>query len=107
MKDSPREKSLKRITDYPKLFVLAAIGFYRRRLSPLKRMPTCKYYPTCSQYAAEAVSEWGVFVGGALTIWRLLRCNPYSRGGIDYVPRRPKKNASPVYGGVIRIYYYR
>lgn len=93
--------------NYPKQFVLAAIRFYQRYLSPLKRMRTCKYYPTCSEYAAQAVSEWGVFVGGALTIWRLLRCNPYSRGGIDYVPRRPKKNASPVYGGVIRIYYYR
>lgn len=92
--------------NYPRLFVIAAIEFYRCWISPLKRMPTCKYYPTCSQYAIQAVSEWGVFVGGALSLWRILRCNPFSRGGIDYVPRRRKQNESPVYGGIIRIYYY-
>ncbi len=93
--------------NYPKLFVLAAIDFYRHRISPLKRMPTCKYYPTCSEYAGQAVSEWGVFVGIALSIWRLLRCNPFSRGGIDYVPRRRKDARPPVCGGIIRIYYHR
>jgi conserved hypothetical protein YidD len=92
--------------NYPQRLVLAAIGFYRRRLSPLKRMPTCKYYPTCSQYAAEAVSEWGVFVGGALSLWRLLRCNQFSRGGIDYVPRRRKPDESAAFAGIIRIYYF-
>ena len=91
--------------NYPQKLLLAAIGFYQKRLSRLKRAPTCKYYPTCSQYAAEAVSEWGVFVGGALSVWRILRCNPYSHGGIEYVPRRRKPDESPAHSGIIRINY--
>ncbi len=70
-----------------KLFI-GLIRFYQRALSPLKRRPCCKYYPTCSSYAIDAINEWGVFRGGALAAWRVLRCNPFSKGGIDYVPKR-------------------
>ena len=44
----------------------------------------CKYHPTCSQYAIDALREHGVVVGGGKAAWRLLRCNPWSRGGVDY-----------------------
>jgi putative membrane protein insertion efficiency factor len=62
------------------------IGFYRRFLSPLKRNPTCRFYPTCSAYAIEAFQKRGFFVGMILTVWRILRCNPFCRGGYDPVP---------------------
>ena len=67
--------------------VLWLIGFYRRHLSPLKG-PCCRFYPTCSQYAIDAVNEWGVIRGLCLAFYRILRCNPFCRSGIDYVPKR-------------------
>lgn len=66
------------------LFILP-IKFYRRFISPLTPA-TCKYYPSCSAYAAEAYKKHGVIKGTLLTVWRLLRCNPWSYGGVDYVP---------------------
>ena len=66
------------------------IKFYRRYISPNKP-PCCKYYPTCSQYALEALEEWGAFRGFFLAVWRVLRCNPFSKGGFDPVPINPKK----------------
>ena len=68
--------------------ILWLIGCYRRYLSPLKRRPTCRFYPTCSQYAIDAITEWGVIRGLGLALWRLLRCQPFCRGGIDNVPKR-------------------
>lgn len=64
---------------------LAAIGFYQRWISPLFP-PTCRFYPSCSQYTYEAIAKYGLLKGGALGLWRLLRCNPYNKGGFDYVP---------------------
>jgi len=64
--------------------VLAPIRLYRRFISPaLPR--TCKYHPTCSEYAVEAVRTYGVLRGLVLAAWRLLRCNPWSHGGVDPV----------------------
>lgn len=63
------------------------IRFYRRFISPLTG-PHCKFYPTCSEYAMTAVRKHGVIYGGGLALWRILRCNPWSKGGIDYVPQR-------------------
>lgn len=57
---------------------------YQRLISPLIA-PRCKYYPTCSNYAVEAVQTYGVLRGGVLAAWRLLRCNPWSDGGFDHV----------------------
>ena len=72
------------------------IRFYQRVLSPLKRTPTCRFTPTCSQYAIEAFEKRGFFVGFGLTVWRILRCNPFCRGGYDPVPeKKPKKPKKP------------
>jgi putative membrane protein insertion efficiency factor len=66
---------------------LAPIRLYRRLVSPL--IPArCKYHPTCSAYAVEAITRHGVVRGGGLAAWRLLRCNPFSHGGYDPVPAR-------------------
>lgn len=61
------------------------IRFYRKCISPLKK-PCCRFTPSCSQYALEAFEKRGFFVGLALTVWRILRCNPYCAGGYDPVP---------------------
>ena len=68
--------------------VLAPVMFYRRVLSPMKRAPSCRYLPTCSEYAVDAVKQRGIFVGIGLAIWRVLRCHPFARGGHDPVPVR-------------------
>jgi len=68
-----------------KHLALATIHGYQRWISPFLP-PSCKYYPSCSQYAYEAIAKYGLLKGGALAAWRLLRCNPYSKGGFDYVP---------------------
>jgi len=68
--------------------VLVPVHVYRVVLSPLKRAPSCRFLPTCSEYAVTAVKQRGVLVGGALAMWRLLRCNPLFRGGYDPVPMR-------------------
>lgn len=65
---------------------------YQNYLSPLKKAPTCKFYPVCSVYAVEALKRFGIFKGTALAVWRILRCNPFSRGGYDPVPEKRKKN---------------
>ena len=64
---------------------LAPVRGYRRVVSPL--LPVrCKYYPSCSAYAIEAVERFGILRGTVLATWRLLRCNPFSHGGYDPVP---------------------
>lgn len=68
------------------------VRFYQKFLSPLKRNPTCRFTPTCSAYAIEAFQKRGFFVGFALTVWRILRCNPFCPGGYDPVPeKRPRR----------------
>ena len=64
--------------------VLAALRGYKRHVSPLLP-PACRYTPTCSEYALEAVERYGVLKGTALALKRLLSCNPFSRGGYDPV----------------------
>jgi putative membrane protein insertion efficiency factor len=71
-----------------KNFLLAIIRFYRKHISP-KLPPMCKYYPTCSAYAVEAIEIHGAFKGSVLSFLRILRCNPLFPGGYDPVP--PKK----------------
>ena len=65
---------------------MAIIRFYRKYLSGLKPAPTCRFTPTCSAYALEAFEKRGFFAGLALTLWRVLRCNPFSPAGHDPVP---------------------
>jgi hypothetical protein len=69
-----------------KRILLFLIKLYRRFLSPLKIQPTCIYFPTCSEYAAEAINKYGSFKGSYLAAKRLLRCHPFARGGYDPVP---------------------
>jgi putative membrane protein insertion efficiency factor len=66
--------------------VLAPVRLYRRVISPMKRVPSCRFLPTCSEYAIEAVQQRGIVVGGGLATWRILRCNPLCRAGYDPVP---------------------
>ncbi|WP_418969857.1 membrane protein insertion efficiency factor YidD [Alloscardovia omnicolens] len=63
------------------------IQWYRFTISA-RTLPTCKYYPSCSLYAMTAIERFGAFRGGLLTILRLLRCRPWSSGGIDDVPQK-------------------
>lgn len=69
--------------------MLRCIRFYRRELSPRKRKPCCRYFPTCSDYAITAIERYGAVKGGRLAAWRILRCNPLSKGGFDPVPEDP------------------
>jgi putative membrane protein insertion efficiency factor len=73
-----------------KLF-LKLIEFYQKVISP-RHPPCCKYFPTCSAYAKEAIERFGALKGGLLAIWRILRCNPFSRGGYDPVPEKKSKS---------------
>lgn len=66
------------------------VKLYRKFISPLKK-PCCRFTPTCSQYAVEAFQKRGFFVGLGLTIWRVLRCNPFGKGGYDPVPEKKNK----------------
>lgn len=70
---------------------LIPVTLYRRFISPLKPYPTCRFNPTCSQYAIDAVREWGIIVGSVLALGRIVRCNPFSKGGDDPVPKRRRR----------------
>ncbi|NOU97086.1 membrane protein insertion efficiency factor YidD [Paenibacillus sp. LMG 31456] len=63
----------------------AIVMFYRKFISPLKP-PTCRFYPTCSQYALDALEQHGPAKGSWLTIKRVCKCHPFHPGGIDHVP---------------------
>lgn len=65
--------------------LMAMVRFYRAAISPL-RPPCCRFYPTCSQYALEALEKYGALKGGYLSVRRVLRCNPFHKGGYDPVP---------------------
>ena len=69
-----------------KKVVIFFIQLYRKYISPLKRYATCRYIPTCSEYALQAVEKYGAVKGVILAIKRVLRCNPMSEGGYDPVP---------------------
>ena len=68
-----------------KRILIFFIKLYRKYISPMKRSK-CPYYPTCSTYGLEAVEKYGAWKGGLLALWRILRCNPFSHGGVDPVP---------------------
>lgn len=68
-----------------KRILLAMVRGYRKYISPLLP-PSCRFTPTCSEYAMEAISKHGAFKGGLLALWRILRCNPLCKGGYDPVP---------------------
>ena len=86
------KKVFKFFVNIPKFIALFFIAIFKFCISPF--IPhACKFTPTCSVYAGEAFAEWGFFIGSGLTLWRILRCNPYGKGGYDPVPKRKGKNA--------------
>ena len=78
-----------------KYLCIGLIRFYRKFLSPLKGKGCCRFTPTCSAYALEAFQKRGFFVGMILTVWRILRCNPYCQGGYDPVPEKGFRHKGP------------
>ena len=66
------------------------LKIYQKYISPLKK-PCCRFVPTCSSYAIEAFEKHGFFKGIFLTLWRVIRCNPFCKGGYDPVPEKRKK----------------
>jgi len=72
-----------------KKLIILIIKFYRRYISPMKRTK-CPYYPSCSEYGLEAVEIHGSIKGSMLAMWRICRCNPFSKGGYDPVPNKEK-----------------
>lgn len=67
-----------------KRILIFLIKLYRKYISPLKPV-CCRFYPTCSQYAIEAIEKYGALKGGFMAIKRILRCNPFNKGGYDPV----------------------
>jgi putative membrane protein insertion efficiency factor len=81
--------------EFPKFVVLQILRGYKWAISPMLP-PACRFVPTCSEYAAEAVERYGVVRGGWVTLIRLLRCHPFSRGGHDPVIKRDSgENENP------------
>ena len=70
---------------HPRTWVIGLIRFYQRHISS-RTPPTCRFSPTCSAYAIEAIQKHGALFGTALAVWRVLRCNPFCHGGYDPVP---------------------
>lgn len=70
-----------------KKILLFFLKVYKKVISPLFP-PCCRFMPTCSEYAMEAISRFGAIRGTALAAWRLLRCNPFCKGGYDPVPEK-------------------
>ena len=74
------------VTSAPRWAALASIRLYKNTLSPRRVAPRCRYVPTCSEYAYEAIVRYGFFKGGLLALRRLSRCDPWHAGGSDPVP---------------------
>ena len=70
-----------------KRFALNSIRFYQTRISP-GMVSRCRFTPSCSEYTFEAIDRFGFLKGGFMGFWRLIRCNPFSKGGFDPVPQR-------------------
>ena len=73
---------------------VAPIRVYQRAISPALGN-RCRYYPSCSEYAVQAIRSYGILRGLVLAAWRLLRCNPWSHGGFDYVEEQTLFRARP------------
>lgn len=76
-----------RIMNFVSGLLIRIIVIYQKTVSPLK-IPCCRFTPTCSAYAIEAITVHGAFKGTLLAAWRVLRCNPFCRGGYDPVPEK-------------------
>jgi uncharacterized protein len=67
-----------------KYIFVKLIKLYQKLISPMFP-PSCRFYPTCSEYAVQSISKYGAFWGGVKAVWRILRCNPFNKGGYDPV----------------------
>ncbi|MFM5905949.1 MAG: membrane protein insertion efficiency factor YidD [Micrococcales bacterium] len=86
----------------PRNLLIALLIGYRKVISPLYG-DVCRYYPSCSTYGLQQLQQHGVVLGVLLTAWRILRCNPWSRGGIDEVSRGPRWIGVTRFGFVVPI----
>ncbi len=84
---SEQLSSTRRRTSPVAWLLIGPIRFYQKFITPYTPA-TCRYYPTCSEYAVRSLRTHGALKGTLLTIWRLLRCNPWSSGGVDHTPER-------------------
>jgi len=84
--NEPRLRDLPRtVWNGPRLVLLALIRFYQMTFSKALAPDTCRFYPSCSHYGYQAIYKFGVWKGGAMAVWRVLRCNPFNPGGYDPV----------------------
>ncbi|MFN2197473.1 MAG: membrane protein insertion efficiency factor YidD [Anaerolineales bacterium] len=81
LRDLPRT-----VWNIPRLLLLGLIRVYQQTFSKTLPANTCRFYPTCSHYGYQAIYKYGVIKGGWLATWRVLRCNPFNKGGFDPVP---------------------
>ncbi|AXK77543.1 membrane protein insertion efficiency factor YidD [Mycolicibacterium neoaurum] len=89
------------MTGLPARCVIFVIQLYRTMISPL-RLPSCRFTPTCSEYAVDALTEWGLIRGSWLALVRLAKCGPWHRGGWDPIPERGEKAGDKTSGEVVR-----
>lgn len=80
LRDLPRS-----IWNWPRLALLGLIRLYQASFAKTLPPDTCRFYPSCSHYGYQAIYKYGVFKGGAMAVWRVLRCNPFNPGGYDPV----------------------
>ena len=85
--NEPRLRDLPRKAQFwPRLVLLGLIRAYQMTISRALDPDTCRFYPSCSHYGYQAIYKYGVFKGGLMAAWRILRCNPFNAGGYDPVP---------------------
>jgi uncharacterized protein len=92
---SRKPKAVVKIGKIAQLVVLQVLRAYKWAISPML-LPACRYIPTCSEYAMEAIDRYGVLRGGWMTLWRLLRCHPFVKGGYDPVVRSSPSEKKPL-----------
>jgi putative membrane protein insertion efficiency factor len=74
------------VWNIPRFLLLGLVRLYQMTLSRTLPQNTCRFYPSCSHYGYQAIYKYGVVIGGLMAIWRVLRCNPFNKGGFDPVP---------------------
>lgn len=78
------KNKIKKIILFPRKAEIFLIEFYQKKISVNTRSH-CKFYPTCSEYTKQAVDKYGIIKGNLIGLFRILRCNPFSKGGVDYL----------------------
>lgn len=85
-RDPPLSDLPLNINNWPRWPILALIRLYQKTFSRTLPPDTCRFYPSCSHYGYQAIFKYGLIKGGLMAAWRILRCNPFNRGGFDPVP---------------------